>query len=241
MEWHGFRCESFDFEGREAFLTFPEKSDRQRNWVLKTEYRTAFPETEIELLKRGFHVAFLHNKTRFATREDCDAKARFAQFLRDNYGLRDKCVPVGFSCGGAHAVNFCGAYPELVACMFLDAPVLNFLSYPGRLDRDDCVKVWENEFVHAYPNVRREDLFCFDGHPICKIRGLIEHKIPILMMYGTEDELVPYAENGKRMEEIYRNAPSLLTVIPRPLQGHHPHGDPEHPEKIADWIVDACE
>ena len=57
-------------------------------------------------------MAFLRNQTRFATREDCDAKARFAHFLRENYGLRDKCVPVGFSCGGAHAVNFCGAYPE---------------------------------------------------------------------------------------------------------------------------------
>ena len=60
------------------------------------------------------------------------------------------------------------------------------------------------------------------------------------MMYGTEDTLVPYEENGMLMEEIYRDSPELLTVIPRKLQGHHPHGNPTNPAQAADFILEKC-
>ena len=238
--WHGFRCERFEFEGREAFLTFPDQCDTQKNWALKTEYRGAFPETEIDLLKKGFHVAFLRNRTRFATPEDCDAKARFCRYLQSTYGLCAQCVPIGMSCGGAHAVNFAGAYPELVKCMFIDAPVLNFLSYPGKIGSKEHEKVWDAEFVHAYPGITRAGLLQFAHHPLCQIPTLKAHQIPILMLYGTEDTVVPYEENGRLMELEYADAPNLLTVIPRQNQGHHPHGIPEHPEIIADYIIEHC-
>lgn len=238
--WNGFDCEAFEFEGREAFLVFPSSPSTEKYWALKTEYRDAFPETEIELLKRGFHVAFLRNETRFATRSDCDAKARFAKFLHQAYGLHEKCVPIGMSCGGAHAVNFAGFYPELVLCMFIDAPVLNFLSYPGKMGVNGHEKVWEKEFVTAYPGITRAGLLQFDNHPLCHLSILKAHRIPILMVYGTDDPVVPYEENGKLMEMEYTDASELLTVIPRVGEGHHPHGFPHDPRRITDWILKCC-
>ena len=239
-EWNGFRCESFTFEGREAFLTFPTERDANGNWALKTEYRDAFPETEIVLLQKGFHVAFLRNETRFATREDCDIKARFAAYLHQTYGLSEKCVPIGMSCGGAHAVNFAAYYPELIQCMFIDAPVLNFLSYPGKMGKNGHEKVWEREFVKAYPGITRAGLLQFDNHPLCHIDTLKRHQIPILMVYGTDDDVVPYGENGMLMEREYADAPELLTIIPRQGEGHHPHGFPNAPERVTDFILAHC-
>lgn len=236
--WNGFECKEFEFEGREAMVVFPEKADKNRNWSLKTEYRDAFPETEIELLKRGFHVAWLKNTTRFATKEDCDAKARFADFLKEEYNLRDKCVTVGMSCGGAHAVNFAGFYPEKVACMFIDAPVLNFMSFPGKIGHGMCEEVWNNEFVKAYPGITRTKLLNFDNHPIGKVSILKEHRIPIIMVYGVEDETVYYSENGKLLELEYADSPELLKVIPRIAQGHHPHGLLGDSYMIADFITE---
>ena len=110
--WHGYRYTDFEFEGRQATLVFPEKPDEKMNWALKTEYQYAFIEEELALLGKGFHVAFLRNNSRFASKADCDAKARFCEFLHNEYGLREKCVPIGMSLGGAHAVNFAGFYPE---------------------------------------------------------------------------------------------------------------------------------
>ncbi len=215
---------------------FPQAPDEKKNWTLKTEYRDAFPETELALLDKGFHAAHLENQSRFATKEDCDAKARFVKFLHETLGLRDKCVPVGMSCGGAHAMNFAGYHPECVICMFIDAPVLNFCDYPGRLG-DSFEKVWENEFIKAYPGITRAKLLDFEYHPINRIQTLKEHRIPILMLYGSEDITVRYAVNGKLMELEYEDSPELLTVMCRSLQGHHPHGFPQNPEKITDFIL----
>ena len=239
-QWNGFECAALLFEEREAFLVFPKQRHPNGYWALKTEYWDAFPETEIELLKRGFHVAFLKNKTRFATREDCDAKARFAEFLHREYGLNKRCVPIGMSCGGAHAVNFAGYYPEHVSCMFIDAPVLNFLDYPGRLGLHGHRKVWNKEFVSAYPGMTRAGLLQFEGHPLCRIPTLKAHKIPILLVYGTEDEVVLYEQNGGIMEEEYADARSLLTVLPRVGEGHHPHGFPNDPTPIVEFILQNC-
>lgn len=234
--WFGFKKEEFEFEGRQAIIVFPKEAESEINWTLKTEYWGAFPNTEIELLKRGFHAAYLQNISRFATKEDCDSKARFVEYISEKYGLRNKCVPVGMSCGGAHAMNFAGFHPESVACMFIDAPVLNFCSFPGKLGSEKCEGVWENEFVKAYPGITRAGLLNFDNHPISKIPVLQENKIPVIMLYGTEDQTVIYNENGALMELEYKNCPELLKVVPRNFQGHHPHGLPEGNTEVVDFI-----
>ena len=233
--WHGFRCEEFEFEDRTATIVFPEKTHEKKAWTIKTEYREAFPETEIELLKRGFHVTYLKNSSRMAPKVDCDVRARFVEYVSKTYSLAPKCIPVGMSCGGCHAVNFAGFYPDLVSCMFIDAPVLNFNDYPGDISTHGK-EAWENEFVKAYPGVTRAALTNFDNHPIGKAQILIDNKIPILMLYGTQDLTVKYELNGLLLEELYVEHPDLLTVMQRPLQGHHPHGFPQHPEIIANWI-----
>lgn len=237
--WNGFQKEDFTFEGKRAILVFPKKADEKKNWMLKTEYWDAFPEREIDLVNRGFHLAYLENETRFATKSDCDRKARFADYLCEQYGLSPKCVPVGMSCGGAHAVNFAGFYPEKIACIYIDAPVLNFMDFPGRLEDQGCEAVWENEFVKAYPGITRAGLFQFDNHPMNKIPVLKEHQIPIVMLYGTEDQTVFYSKNGQILELEYQNNP-LLKIFPRFCQGHHPHGCLQNPEELIEYIITKC-
>lgn len=222
--WNGYKCEEFEFEKKNAIIVFPKIAEPCKNWLLKAEYWNGFPQTEIEMLKKGFHLAYIENESRFATFSDCERKSRFVNYIVQKYALRDKCIPVGYSCGGAHAVNFAGYFPDSVCCLFIDAPVLNFCDYPGRLPDEKCENVWKNEFIFAYPNITRAQLLNFSNHPINRTETLKKHKIPIIMLYGTEDNTVNYNLNGKLLELEYENCPQLLTIIPRPLQGHHPHG-----------------
>lgn len=236
LDFYGFQMQEFLFEGRKATLVFPKESDKNRNWTLKTEYREAFIDIELELVKKGFHMAYLENKNRFATQEDCDTKRRFVEFLHREYGLREKCVPIGMSLGGAHAVNFAGFYPQCVACVFLDAPVLNFLSFPGGKNTESGV--WDKEFVVAYPGITRAKLLDnFKYHPVNQAQKMMENNIPVIMLYGTEDQTVIYEENGMLLEEVYIGKSELLKVIPRKLQGHHPHGYLADRSPIFDFIL----
>ena len=231
-----FRQIEFEFEGRYATLIFPPEGTENKHWMLKTEYFGAFPSLEIQLLRKGYHLAYLKNINRIGTEIDTDAKARFAEFLHENYGLTKKCVPVGMSCGGLQAVNFAAKYPSLVSVLYLDAPVMNFLSWPFGMG--DC-------FVNRGPALYKEvldalgmtksELICFRGHPIDKIPTLIEHKIPVVMVYGDSDDVVPYPENGYVLEKAYKAADVPLAVYGKAGCGHHPHGL-EDASPIIDFI-----
>lgn len=236
--WNGFKMEEFLFEDRKAILVFPNEGTSNGKMLLKTEYWGAFPDTEIKLVEKGFHLAYIKNRTRFATKDDCDLKARFVTYVAEKYGLSKKCIPVGMSCGGAHAVRFAGYYPELISCMYIDAPVLNFCDFPGSYSKSGYDKYWNNEFTVAYPGVKRYQLFEFSEHPINMADVLIENKIPVLMVYGTQDLTVTYEENGKLLEEAYEGHEGLLTVMAVNARGHHPHGRLDSNQPIVDYIIE---
>ena len=141
------------------------------------------------------------------------------------------------SCGGAHAVNFAGFYPERVVCMFLDAPVLDFTDLPGAYGSEFREKIWDKEFVKAYPGITRIDLYTFDNHPISKAPILKKHRIPIVMSHGTEDQTVNFDRHGRLLCDAYADLPEYFLDLPRGLEGHHPHGFPTDPTKITDFIL----
>lgn len=234
--WHGYRTEHFTFEGRDAVIAFPGAIRPGAPWLLKTEYWDAFPDVELRLLEQGFHVAFLQNHNRWATREECDAKARFVRFVTETYDLNSKCIPIGMSCGGAYAVKFAGLYPELVQCMYIDAPVLNFCSIPGKFGIAFNETLWEKEFIHAYSGICRYQLPGWQEHPICQAASLRANRIPVLLVYGKEDATVPYEENGRLLAEAYHGT-GLLRTIAVNARGHHPHGLIGDNQPIVDFIL----
>lgn len=232
-----FRQIEFEFEGRYATLIFPPEDVKTSHWMLKTEYFGAFPALEIQLLRRGYHLAYLKNVNRIGTDIDTDAKMRFAKYLREAYGLSAKCVPVGMSCGGLQAVGFAAKYPDAVSVLYLDAPVMNFLSWPFGMG--DCVvncgEEQHKEVLDAL-GMMRSELIGFRGHPIDKIPMLIEHQIPVVMVYGDSDTVVPYPENGYVLEKAYRQTRIPLAVFGKVGCDHHPHGLAD-PAPIIDFIL----
>lgn len=100
LEWQGFKRLDFDFNGRQAILVIPPKPHPEGKWMIKTEYFGAFPELELELLKRGLYLGYVPNITRWSTDEDQDIKSEFINYISYGYGLKNKCLLIGMSCGG---------------------------------------------------------------------------------------------------------------------------------------------
>lgn len=219
--WNGFRRIDFEFEGRHSIIVFPNEPNADKNWMIKTEYFDAFPAFEIEMLNRGWHLAYIANVTRWCLDEDLDLKKRFADFLSAEYGLYKKCVPVGMSCGGLIGTKFAARYPEYVSALYIDAPVLNLLSCPAG------VGVAKNDMMYEFVEATGIDypqLICYREHPIDKMHILLENNLPIMMVYGEADDVVPYAENGAILEKFYRENGGIIETIGKPGCGHHPHG-----------------
>lgn len=219
--WNGFKRIDFTFEGREAILVFPHTPNQNKNWLFKTEYFDAFPAFEIEMLERGWHLAYIKNITRWCLEEDLDLKKRFCVFLSEQYGLYKKCIPVGMSCGGLFGTKFAAKYPECVSALYLDAPVINLLSCPADLG---IAKSGMFDEFHQATGITMSGLICYREHPLDKLPKLVLEKIPVFLVYGDSDEIVPYCENGALLEKYYREHGGDITTVSKAGCGHHPHG-----------------
>lgn len=220
-EWNGYKCLEFEFKQRKAKLVCPKEPCEGNKWLFKTEYFGAFPAFELEMLAKGFHVAYVQNKTRWHDESDDEIKEMFCEFLCREFGLNEKCLPVGMSCGGMHAVYFAAKYPERVVGLYLDAPVLNLLSCPAGvgIGGDDLYE----EFVR-HTGVTKSDLINYRNHPIDYVDVLVKNQIPIFLVVGDSDSVVPYVENGKVLYEYYMKHNGDITLIIKEEAGHHPHG-----------------
>ena len=219
--WNGFQKLDFIFEGKEAILVLPKTSVEGKKWLLKTEYFNAFPQFELEMLEKGYHLAYLQNETRWHVPEDDDRKEKFCAFLQEEFSLNEKCLPVGMSCGGLQAVYFAAAYPNRIAGLYLDAPVLNLLSCPVGVGTG--TDLLYNDFV-SHTGITKEQLINYRNHPMDKLPILLENKIPVMMVCGDTDYVVPHKENGQVFYDRYLEQGGDITMIVKMGCGHHPHG-----------------
>ena len=111
---------------------------------------------------------------------------------------------------------------------------MNLLSCPmgfgvgGSLDNGGG---WQ-ELVNAY-GFTISSLLTYREHPIDRIPTLIAHKLPVALVYGDSDPVVPYIENGKVLEDAYRKAGLPFFCIGKADCGHHPHGLEDNTELLA--------
>lgn len=233
-DFHGFECREFTLDERAVKLVLPKKRDPLGRWLIKTEYFGAFPSLELEMLERGFHVAYIKNITRWMVPSDIEAKETLAAFLEKEYGLNKRCVPVGMSCGGLQAVYFAAAHPERIAALYLDAPVMNLLSCPmgfGKKEGDIMIE----EMLGA-TGLTLTKLINYRNHPIDKKEALLAANIPIFMVYGDSDIVVPYDENGEALADYYREHGGIIETVGKAGCGHHPHGLEDN-TPIIDFIL----
>ena len=224
--WNGYSLERFQYEGKDALVVLPREGTSIGRLAVKTEYWDAFPNTEIALLEKGFHLCYIKNETRFALDEDVDRKARFICFLAEKYGLQRRSVPIGMSCGGLWAIKFAARHPDLVSCLYLDAPVLNYMSWPcgfGTASAGISDKQI-NEAIQAHGMSGISELINYRELPLDKIPQLIACKIPVVMVAGDSDQTVPYHENGIYLQKAYAEAGLDICVHLKQGCDHHPHG-----------------
>lgn len=231
IDWNGFKMLETELMGRLVKIVFP-NCEPNGKLAIKTEYFEDFPNTQIALVEKGYHLIYIANQTRWHVPEDTEAKKALIDYMAENYGTERKAVPIGMSCGGLQAIYFASKYPEYVACMYLDAPVVNLLSCPGGVGlRNDGMMP---EFT-SHTGMTLIDLLSYRNHPLDHIPHLIESKIPLILVTGDADKSVPFPENGIHLKEAYEKAGLPFKFIVKPGCGHHPHGL-DDPKEIVDFI-----
>ncbi len=231
IEWEGFSGIEFEFDGLSAKLIKPNVEPNGK-WALKTEYFGAFPSVEIELLNRGWHIAYNENYNRWAQDRDVLRKAEFIKFVSKEFSLNKKCAIVGMSCGGMYGVKTAAVAPELISVLYLDAPVMNLLSCPAGLGVS--TQPHYDEF-YGITGITVSELLNYREHPVDKMDILLKNNIPVILVAGDSDCTVPYCENGAILEKYYRENNGIIEAYVEKGKDHHPHGL-KNPLIIADFI-----
>jgi pimeloyl-ACP methyl ester carboxylesterase len=107
---------------RRCVLVVPKSAASGNPWSWRGCYWDHQPQSEIELLKRGFHVAYIEASA--TLRPDKHWEAWYA-FLTEKQGLSSKPAFVGMSRGGEFAFTWATAHPDKVSCIYADNPGSN--------------------------------------------------------------------------------------------------------------------
>ena len=87
-------------------------------WSWRGCYWDHQPQTEVELLRRGFHVAYVSADAVLKPGKEWDA---WYAFLVD-HGLSKKPAFIGMSRGGEYAYTWATEHPSQVSCIYADNP-----------------------------------------------------------------------------------------------------------------------
>lgn len=227
-DFHGFTRHDFKFNDRKCIIVAPEKAAAGKPWVWRARFFGHQPQTDIALLKRGWHVAYTDVAGLFGSPQAVEIWDKFHEHVTKTYGLHQRPALEGMSRGGLIIFNWAKKNPAKVSAIYGDAPVCDFKSWPGGQGNgkaspktwQQCLQIWgltEEEALQAKVN------------PIDGLEPLAQAKVPVLLVVGDADVVVPIMENSDILEARYKRLGGPIQVIHKPGVGHHPHSlkDPE--------------
>ncbi len=231
----GYVIKEFTFEGHDARIVFPNKSDEHNYWIWRARFWGHEPQVDKALLEKGFHVVYIDVANLFGNPEAVKHWNHFYDFCVSEYQLNPKVVLEGMSRGGLIIYNWASQNTDKVFCIYADAPVCDIKSWPGgmfKAKRDSTL--WK--ICLAGYGLDSVSVKNFKNIPIYNCVNIAKAGIPVLHVYGDADTILPYEENTTLLAESFRNAGGTIKLIPKKGVGHHPHCL-EDPTPIVDFIL----
>jgi pimeloyl-ACP methyl ester carboxylesterase len=223
--WRGYKRHIFKVEGCNAWVIEPKTPAPGNPWSWCMEFPDAFTErTGVpQLLENGFHHLFLEVGNTFGAPS---AQEKFDAFYKTftAQGLAKKGTLIGISRGGLYAYNWAAKNPDRVICIYGDAPVCDFKSWPGGKGKGKGSASDWNSLIKIYGFKDEADALAYPLNPINNLAPLARARIPLIHIVGDTDDVVPVAENTAIIEERYKKLGGEIVVIHKPNIGHHPHG-----------------
>lgn len=234
-EWNGYLKKNFRVGSRDAFLIVPKAPAAGHPWIWRTEFFGHEPQADLALLKHGFHVAYVNIQNLYGGPEAMIAMDAMYDHVTREDQLAAKVVLEGFSRGGLFSLNWAARNPGKVACIYNDAPVCDFKSWPGGKgtgrgspgDWERCKSVY---------GLTEEQALAYPLNPVDNLRPLAEARIPILHVCGATDDVVPVTENSLIVRDRYIEMGGSFLLINKPNCNHHPHSLRD-PTRIVNFVL----
>ena len=228
--WCGGQRTVFDFDGYDAWVVEPPEGITAADgkpWTWTMQWRTAFvSRTGVpQLLRKGWHHVSIDTFTNRMDETGLAVSQRFQAYLVNGLGFAPKAHLIGMSWGGFFSTRYAAHYPQNVAKIYLDCPLLNLGCYRG----EGKIGPWAESAPENWIDDPRM--------PINLAQPIAAAKIPILLVYGGADSVLDPKLSSEIFIPRFKAAGGDIKVICRVLYGHHPHGFEESDTTIADFFT----
>jgi lysophospholipase L1-like esterase/pimeloyl-ACP methyl ester carboxylesterase len=223
-EWNGYAKHELTIAGKPVTVVAPKTAAAGRPWVWHGEFFGHKPAPDIALLGKGFHIVYMKINDMLGCPDAVKLWNQCYSELTTNYGLSKKPSLVGLSRGGLYCYNWATSNPDKVSCLYGDAPVCDFKSWPGGKGKGKGdPRNWG--FVLKLWGFKDDaEALAYKGNPVDNLAPLAKAGVPLLHVFGDADDVVPWDENTGLIESRYKALGGSITMIRKPGVGHHPHG-----------------
>ncbi len=212
--------ESFLVDGRPAFILWPPDAKRRdpQPWIMYAPTLPAYPDRHEQwmheqFLAEGVAVAGIDVGEAYGSPDGQRLFSELHRELTEERGFANKPCLLGRSRGGLWTSSWTIRNADKVAGIAGIYPVFDLRTYPG-LDRA----------APAYgmtPQELQDRLAEFN--PIAQIDVLAEAKVPVFIIHGDDDKVVPLTENSAMLLQRYQREGSAdnVELIAVAGQGHN--------------------
>ncbi len=227
-KWEGFARHDFQVGGTDATVVVPDKPLPSRPWVWRGEFVGAFADADTALVKAGWHLAYLKTPDLFGSPKAITKWEAFHAAMVTDDGMHPKPGLIGLSRGGLYCLTWAAAHPDRTLAVYLDNAVCDFKSWPGGVPKKlGTGKGSEGEWkklLAAYDFKSDAEALAYKLNPVDNLAPLAKAKIPLLLVYGDKDTVVPHAENSELVYDRYKALGGPVERVVKAGQDHHPHG-----------------
>ncbi len=226
--WEGFTRHDFRVDGADAVVVEPAMPLPGCPWAWRGEFFGAFPNADIELLKRGWHLAYLGVPDQFGSPKAVARWENFYNVLVGDHGLSPRPALIGLSRGALYCMAWAAAHPDRTLLVYLDNGVCDFKSWPGGKAKGlgagpGSPEEWA-KLLLAYDFKDDQAAISYPLNPVDNLAPLARAKVPILLVYADRDRGVPHVENSEVVFDRYQALGGSVERIVKPGMDHHPHG-----------------
>ena len=209
-------------------------------WIWRTMFWDAFPNFDVAMLNRGFHVAYIDAGDTFAAPAALQIYNDFYAHVTTKYGFSERPALEGLSRGAFAGYRWAYFNPDKVGCVYGDAPLCDiYLLERGTPDQKTGIVPSWAWVLESYGHSVDDGPLVIEGNPIDGLARLAAANIPIIHVCGDIDTAAVNSENNDIVRERYLKLGGEFVLIMKEQCPHHPHGLSD-PSMVADYIVAKC-
>lgn len=210
-------AETFEVAGHKAFLYAAPKPAEGQPWLWYAPTLKGVSLVQRKLYFESFMKAgiSLAGCDLGEVRGSPASTAKFTEFYDAmvKRGFSPKPILLGQSRGGLMTLAWAFRHPEKVRAWVGIYPVCNLASWPLKNSKTQTLADFALPEAELAARLK-------EFNPVDNLAGLLANQVPLFVVHGDSDVVVPYDDNTKLLKDRYEAGAGKITVQLVPGEGH---------------------